>query len=88
MGISTSGNSANVVKAFERARDAGLRTIALTGESGGTLGRIAEIEINVPSSKTSHIQEAHIAVGQLIALLVEDELFTAWDSRVGRDSPS
>ena len=75
IGISTSGNSSNVVKAFERARGAGLRTIALTGESGGALGPLADIEINVPSSETSHVQEAHIAVGQLIAFLVEDELF-------------
>ena len=77
IGISTSGTSANVVKAFERARAAGLRTIALTGASGGALGPLADIEINVPSSETSHVQEAHIAVGQLIAFLVEDELFTA-----------
>ena len=77
LGISTSGNSANVVEAFERARATGLRTIALTGESGGALGPLADIEINVPSTQTSHIQEAHIAVGQLIAFLVEDELFTA-----------
>ena len=77
IGISTSGNSANVVRAFERARGAGLRTIAFTGASGGALGPLADIEINVPSSETSHIQEAHIAVGQLIAFLVEDELFGA-----------
>ena len=77
IGISTSGNSANVIKAFERARAAGLRTVAFTGASAGALGPLADIEINVPSSETSHIQEAHIAVGQLIAFLVEDELFTA-----------
>ncbi|HET7929106.1 MAG TPA: SIS domain-containing protein [Actinomycetota bacterium] len=77
IGISTSGDSANVVKAFERASAARLRTIALTGDSGGALGPLADIEINVPSSATSHIQEAHIAIGQLIAFLVEDELFTA-----------
>jgi D-sedoheptulose 7-phosphate isomerase len=77
IGISTSGNSANVLKAFERARAGGLRTIAFTGRSGGALGPLADVEINVPSSETSHIQEAHIAVGQLIAFLVEDELFTA-----------
>jgi D-sedoheptulose 7-phosphate isomerase len=75
VGISTSGNSENVVQAFERARAAGIRTIALTGESGGRLRAIADVEINVPSSETSHVQEAHIAVGQLIAFLVEDELF-------------
>jgi len=75
VGISTSGNSENVVRAFERARATGIRTIALTGESGGKLGTLADIEINVPSSETSHVQEAHIAVGQLIAFLVEDELY-------------
>ena len=75
VGISTSGNSENVVQAFERARAAGIRTIALTGESGGKLGALADIGIKVPSSETSHVQEAHIAVGQLIAFLVEDELY-------------
>ncbi|MGH2540461.1 MAG: D-sedoheptulose-7-phosphate isomerase [Actinomycetota bacterium] len=75
VGISTSGNSENVVQAFERARATGIRTIALTGASGGKLAALADIEINVPSSETSHVQEAHIAVGQLIAFLVEDELY-------------
>lgn len=75
LGISTSAMSANVVRAFEQARAQGLRTIALTGQSGGKLGPLADIEINVPSAETSHIQEAHIAVGQLIAFLVEDELY-------------
>jgi D-sedoheptulose 7-phosphate isomerase len=75
VGISTSGNSENVVRAFEQAKATGIRTIALTGESGGKIGALADIEINVPSSETSHVQEAHIAVGQLIAFLVEDELY-------------
>ena len=74
LGISTSGSSQNVVMAFERARTQGLRTIALTGRSPGKIGPLADIEITVPSDETSHIQEAHIAIGQLIALLVEDEL--------------
>jgi len=74
LGISTSGGSENVVRAFAQARSQGLRKIALTGESGGPLGPLSDIQINVPSSATSHIQEAHIAVGQLIAFLVEDEL--------------
>lgn len=74
LGISTSGNSQNVVMAFERARSRELRTIALTGRSPGKLGPLADIEIAVPSDETSHIQEAHIAIGQLIAFLVEDEL--------------
>jgi D-sedoheptulose 7-phosphate isomerase len=75
LAISTSGDSANVVRACERAKAMGLRTIALTGASGGTLAPTADVEIKVPSSETSHIQEAHIAVGQLIAFLVEDELY-------------
>jgi D-sedoheptulose 7-phosphate isomerase len=75
LGISTSGDSANVVRAFEQARSQGIRTIALTGKSGGRLAPLADLAIEVPSSETSHIQEAHIAVGQLIAFLVEDELF-------------
>jgi D-sedoheptulose 7-phosphate isomerase len=77
LGISTSGSSVNVVRAFVQARSQGLRTIALTGGSVGSLGPLADIEIKVPSSVTSHIQEAHIAVGQLIAFLVEDELHPA-----------
>ena len=75
VGISTSGNSENVVRAFATAKAAGIRTIALTGPVSGRLGGLADIQINVPSTETSHIQEAHIAVGQLIAFLVEDELF-------------
>lgn len=74
LGISTSGGSRNVVRAFEQAQAQGLRTIALTGRSEGTLGPLADVEIKVPSDETSHVQEAHIAVGQLIAFLVEDEL--------------
>jgi D-sedoheptulose 7-phosphate isomerase len=74
LGISTSGSSQNVVMAFERARSQGLGTIALTGRSAGKLGPLADIEITVPSDETSHIQEVHIAIGQLIAFLVEDEL--------------
>ncbi len=74
LGISTSGRSGNVVLAFEQARSQGIRTVALTGGSGGALAPVSDIQIRVPSSTTSHIQEAHIAVGQLIAFLVEDEL--------------
>ena len=73
--ISTSGNSEDVVLATEEAARQGMRTVALTGESGGKLGPIADIAIKVPSSETSHVQEAHLAVEQLIAFLVEDELY-------------
>jgi D-sedoheptulose 7-phosphate isomerase len=72
--ISTSGNSANVVRAAERARATALTVLALTGESGGALAPIAEVLIRVPSRNTAHIQECHLAIEQLIALLVEQEL--------------
>lgn len=75
VGISTSGNSEDVIRATERAGALSLRTIALTGETGGMLAEIAGVTIKVPSSVTSHIQECHIAVGQLLCLLVERELY-------------
>ena len=75
IGISTSGNSADVVLAMEQATRQGMRTVALTGESGGKLAPLANVAILVPSSETSHVQEAHLAVEQLIAFLVEDELY-------------
>jgi D-sedoheptulose 7-phosphate isomerase len=73
--ISTSGNSANVLRAAERARSAGLRVIALTGGSGGKLAPLADVAIRVPSTITAHIQECHLAVEQLLASLVEDALY-------------
>jgi D-sedoheptulose 7-phosphate isomerase len=75
IGISTSGNSLDVIRAVEEARELGMRTIALTGESGGELAAMADVAIRVPSAETSHIQECHIAIGQLLAFLVEDALF-------------
>ena len=74
VGISTSGNSRNVVRAFEHAASAGLARVALTGRDGGALAPLADIALRVPSDETSHIQELHIAIGQLIAFLVEDRL--------------
>jgi D-sedoheptulose 7-phosphate isomerase len=77
LGISTSGNSANILAAAERGAGAGLTVVALTGESGGKLAPLADVAIRVPSTVTAHIQEAHIAVEHLIALVVERELFPA-----------
>ena len=77
IGISTSGRSPNVLRAVELARDRDLRTIGLSGSSGGSLASLVDVAIRVPSEETSHIQEGHIAVGQLIAFLVEDALFPA-----------
>jgi D-sedoheptulose 7-phosphate isomerase len=73
--ISTSGNSANIVRAARRARDAGLVVIALTGASGGELAPLADVAVRVPSTVTAHIQESHLAVEQLLASLVEDALY-------------
>jgi len=73
--ISTSGNSANVLRATETARTRAIRVIALTGEGGGKLAPSADVAIRVPSSVTAHIQETHLAIEQLLALLVEEELY-------------
>ncbi|HET9309725.1 MAG TPA: SIS domain-containing protein [Actinomycetota bacterium] len=75
--ISTSGNSQNVVRAAEQARSQGVRVVALTGASGGTLGPLADVAIRVPSTATAHIQECHLAIEQLLALLTEQALFPA-----------
>ncbi len=77
LGISTSGNSPNVLAALTRARSAGLGTIVLTGEGGGTAAGLADVAVRVPSKDTQHIQETHIAVGHVICALVEGALFPA-----------
>jgi D-sedoheptulose 7-phosphate isomerase len=73
--ISTSGNSANVVAAAERAREREMKVVALTGEGGGRLAPLADAAIRVPSTVTAHIQECHLAIEQLLALLVEEDLY-------------
>jgi D-sedoheptulose 7-phosphate isomerase len=75
IGISTSGNSPNVVKAIGVAAERGLRTIGLAGKDGGALAKAVEIAIIVPSTNTARIQECHIAVGHVLCELVEDALF-------------
>lgn len=75
IGLSTSGNSKNIIKAFKTAKDIGMLTIALTGESGGKLKDISDYLINVPSSDTPRIQESHIMIGHIICELVEEKLF-------------
>lgn len=74
LGISTSGNSANVLKAFEYARGYGITPIALTGGTGGRISSVAEISIIVPSKKVQHIQEAHITIGHIICELIEKDM--------------
>jgi len=75
IGISTSGNSKNVLKAMEKARQMGLKTIALTGGTGGKLKENADLSIVVPSKMTPRIQETHITLGHAVCELVEEELF-------------
>src|SRR6478672_9224130 len=76
IGLSTSGNSVNIVKAFEMARQKGISTIAFTGGSGGVLKTTSDLLINVPSSDTPRIQESHILIGHIICFLVEEKVFT------------
>jgi D-sedoheptulose 7-phosphate isomerase len=76
IGISTSGNSPNVIKAVQAAGERGLRTIGLAGRDGGALAKAVEIAITVPSTNTARIQECHIAVGHVLCELVESELFS------------
>ena len=75
VGITTSGNSPNVLKAFEAAKELGMKTIALTGNDGGALGKIADIALVVSSNSTPRIQETHILVGHLLCEMVEHQLF-------------
>ncbi len=72
IGISTSGNSKNVINAIKKANDMNCLTIAMTGQSGGYVANIAQHTIKVKSNKTSIIQEVHIAIGHIISKIAED----------------
>ncbi len=74
-GISTSGNSENVIEAMKMAKAQGMINIAMTGETGGQMKDHADILINVPSTDTPRIQEVHILIGHIICELVEERLF-------------
>lgn len=76
IGLSTSGNSKNIIAAFEVAREKGITTIGFTGESGGKMKTISDYLINVPSNDTPRIQESHILLGHIICQLVEEKYFT------------
>jgi D-sedoheptulose 7-phosphate isomerase len=75
LGLSTSGNSANVVKALEVARQLGLKTLALSGGEGGPVAAAADLAIVVPSKSTPRIQEVHITIGHVLCDLVDFLLF-------------
>ena len=85
IGISTSGNSPNVIRAVEAARVAQIRTVILTG-SGGRLAGMANVAITVPSTNTQHIQEAHLALEHILCDLVERYVFGARDKH-GEKNP-
>lgn len=74
-GLSTSGNSQNVLEAVKAARKKEMITIALLGKSGGTIHEVTNLSIIVPSHNTQHIQEAHITIGHILCDLIEFKLF-------------
>ncbi|NQT05977.1 MAG: D-sedoheptulose 7-phosphate isomerase [Candidatus Omnitrophica bacterium] len=74
MGISTSGNSPNVIEAIKTAEKLGLKTIAMTGRDGGKLAGLADITLKVPSDNTPRIQELHITAGHIICELIEGQI--------------
>lgn len=75
IGLSTSGNSKNILQAFETAKEMGVTTIAFTGKGGGKMKDLADYIIEIPSNDTPRIQECHITVGHIICQLVEAALF-------------
>lgn len=75
IGLSTSGNSNNIIKAFETARSKGIITIGFTGATGGKLKDTCDHLINIPSDDTPRIQESHILLGHIICQLVEAQYF-------------
>ena len=79
IGISTSGNSKNIINAFIKANELGIKVVSLTGNSGGQMKNFADISIRIPSDDTPRIQEAHILVGHIICQFVEENLFAKND---------
>lgn len=75
VGLSTSGNSKNIVLAMEKARENGMITVGMTGIGGGKMKNICDHLINVPSNDTPRIQESHIMVGHILCEIIEHELF-------------
>ena len=74
-GLSTSGNSVNVIRAFQKSQETGIITVALTGKSGGKLKDFSKYILNVPSEDVARIQEMHLLIGHIICETVEKELF-------------
>ncbi len=75
IGISTSGNSVNIINAFKSAKEKNITTVALVGRDGGEMAKIADISLIVPSDSTPRIQESHILIGHILCDIIEKELF-------------
>lgn len=75
IGISTSGNSKNIVNAVNAAKEKGIITVGMTGEKGGAMAKLCDYCIKVPSSQTPRIQESHILIGHMLCDIIEKELF-------------
>jgi D-sedoheptulose 7-phosphate isomerase len=75
VGISTSGNSRNVLEGLEKARQLGCKTIGLLGCDGGRIAEVADVAITIPCKNTPRIQESHITIGHILCGLIEKELF-------------
>ena len=83
--ISTSGNSANILRAVGRARELGISTIGLTGAQGGGLAECADVQVRVPSVDVQHVQETHAVIGHVLCLIVERTLFEGGANVAGGD---
>ncbi|MEA1955841.1 MAG: D-sedoheptulose 7-phosphate isomerase [Campylobacterota bacterium] len=75
IGISTSGNSKNIINAFISAKQKNITTVALVGKDGGEMAKLADIALVVPSDSTPRIQESHILIGHILCDIIEKELF-------------
>ncbi len=77
IGISTSGNSSNIIKAIYAAKEVGMISVGFTGKTGGKMVGLCDYLINIPSQDAARIQEAHILIGHIICEIVERKLFSA-----------
>jgi D-sedoheptulose 7-phosphate isomerase len=76
IGISTSGNSKNVLEGVEKAKELGCKTIGLLGCDGGRIADVADLALTVPCKSTPRIQESHITIGHILCGLIEEEIFS------------
>ena len=75
VGISTSGNSRNILSALKTAKAKGMLAVGLTGQKGGLMDELCDIVLRVPSDSTPRIQESHITIGHILCMIVEDSIF-------------